>query len=83
MEFIRAEIRVLSAVMTAANIRVSMGVNRVYATGRVSLTENGVSVNSDRISSTPALTGLVMGGKVHLKSESREAAEELLKSHRG
>jgi len=83
LEFIRAETTVANAVMKAGKVRLSIGANRIFATGQVSLQEGGVSVNSDRLSATPSLTGLVMGGHVHLKSDSREAAEELLKSHRG
>jgi len=83
LEFIRAEARVLNAVMKAEKVRINMGANRITAAGRVSLEEGGVCVNSDRLTATPSLTGLVMGGNVHLKSESREAAEGLLKSHRG
>jgi len=83
LEFTGAETKVLNAVMKAGKIRVNMGENRLYATGGVSLEENGVCVSSDSITATPALTGLVMGGRVNLKSESREAAEGLLKSHRG
>jgi len=83
LEFIRAETTVAGAVLKAEKVRLNMVTNRLHATGRVSLEENGVSVNSDRLMATPVLTGLVMGGRVHLKSESREAAEELMKSHRG
>lgn len=83
LEFTRAVTTVAGAVLKADKVRLNIGANRVLARGQVSLEENGVSVNSERLSATMALTGLVMGGKVHLKSENREAAEELLKTHSG
>jgi hypothetical protein len=83
LEFIRAETTVGGAVMKAGNVQLNMGTNRLLATGQVTLEEGGVSVNAERLVSTPVLTGLVMKGRVHLKSENREAAEELLKTHRG
>jgi hypothetical protein len=82
LEFTNSETTVAEAVLRADKLRLSIRPNRLFAEGRVSLEEGGVTLQAERLAATPVLTGLSMAGSVHLRSDSKEAAEALLKFHK-
>jgi len=82
LEFTNAQTTVAEAVLRADKVRLNIQPNRLFAEGGVSLVENGVTLKAERLVATPALTGLSMAGRVHLISDSKEAAEALLKFHK-
>jgi len=79
VEFLNGETRIGKAKLSATKLRLAVGPNILRAEGKVRVEEGGVTLDADRLTATPMLTHMRTGGRVRLHSETREAAEELLK----
>ena len=82
IEFTRVTAEVAEARLSADRVRLSMGANRIAASGNVRVEEKNLKLRGERLLATPSLTGIRLAGKVSLRTDNPEAAEALLTSIR-
>ena len=80
VELMNADVSVSDMVLKSDRLSLDLAENRLTADGRTSIEERGVHIESDGVTAQPSLSGLKLKGRVRVRTDSREAAEALLKS---
>ncbi len=78
LEFLNGIMVIDEARLSASRVRLNIGANRLFASGKVRVEEKGVIVESDMLMATPSLTGMRLEGNVRVRSRNRSAFRDMM-----